>query len=150
MREIWAFCPKNSALASSSTIYAGREGAMSKNITIARNLLLGMTILVLGAGAAIAQTEIDAEAGWSPPSYGTPVVYYILQHSVNDADWATVAAPTDTVYTLQITVGESHRIRVAGVDAEGRQGPFSAPSDSYLPVDENMGVPGAPGQPFPF
>ena len=40
---------------------------------------------------------------------------------------------------------EFYTVRVAGVDAQSRQGPFSPPSESYTPA---VGPPGQPGQPI--
>ena len=117
---------------------------MSKFMKI--SMLVGV-VVVLGAGPALAQVE--ATAGWSEPTYGTPVVHYVLQHSINDGAWATVGTTTDTTMTLTISENDYHRVRVAGVDAEGRQGPYSLPSNSYNPSIGNEG-PTQPGQPVLF
>lgn len=111
--------------------------------------LLCLFLLTL-AGAAGAQTEVEATAGWSPPTYGTPVVHYVVQHSVNEGAWATVGTTTETQYTLTISFSDDHRVRVAGVDAEGRQGPFSLPSNTYNPSDGAVTGPAQPGQPTLF
>ena len=107
-----------------------------------------LMVFMVGAGTAWAQTEVEATAGWSPPTYGTPVVHYVLQHSVNDGPWVTVGTTTDTEYTLTISFNDNHRVRVAGVDAEDRQGPYSLPSESYNPSegggDEGPAQPGKP------
>ncbi|MBU8871814.1 MAG: hypothetical protein KOO60_13190 [Gemmatimonadales bacterium] len=121
---------------------------MSKSLTISCNLLLGLVLLVFGSGLAVAQTEVEATAGWSAPTYGTPVAHYVLQHSVNGGDWVTIATPVDTEYTVTITVDDGHRVRVAGVDAEDRQGPYSLPSPEYFPANDDLGEPGQPGKPF--
>ena len=49
-------------------------------------------------------------------------------------------------FTLAATLDGTHRIRVAGVDALDRQGPFSVPSDPYTPLDS---PPSEPGKPIP-
>jgi hypothetical protein len=54
--------------------------------------------------------------------------------------------PTNT-YVMMLAVGQSHEIRVAGVDAEDRMGPFSVPSDPYAP---DPGAPAQPGKPILF
>ena len=56
-------------------------------------------------------------------------------------------ATTENSYTLNATLGQSHQTRVAGVDAENRQGPFSNASDPYMP---DAGAPGQPGKPILF
>ena len=123
---------------------------MSRNINNFCNLLLGLVLLVAGSGPAGAQTEVEATAAWSPPVYGTPVVHYVLQLSVNDGIWVTIATPADTTYAVPVTEGNSHRVRVAGVDAEDRQGPFSLSSEAYIPGVSDIGEPGKPGQPVVF
>jgi hypothetical protein len=97
-------------------------------------------ILAVAAVPALAQDMVDATAGWSPPTYGTPVVRYVLQHSINEGAWATVDSTiTDTTYTLTISFDDCHRVRVAGVDSLDRQGPYSLPSDSYCPSVDGVG-----------
>ena len=56
-----------------------------------------------------------------------------------------MATSSTTSYTLAATVGHAHRIRVAGVDAQARQGIWSETSDSYTP---DAGTPGQPGKPI--
>lgn len=111
-------------------------------------ILIALSVIV-GAGTAWAQTEVEATAAWDPPTYGTPVVHYVLQHSVNDGAWTTVGTTPDTEYTLTISFDDVHRVRVAGVDAEGRQGPYSLPSAGYNPSIGSEG-PAQPGQPVLF
>jgi hypothetical protein len=108
---------------------------------------LGLTILVLGQGAALAQTTMDVDYSWTAPTSGSPVDHYIVEHSVDGGVWTQIASASSNSYTLVATVGVSHRIRVAGVDAEGRQGPYSVSSDPYTP---DPGPPGQPGKPILF
>jgi len=90
--------------------------------------------------------NVEARAGWSPPTYGTPVDHYVLQHSINDGPWYYYAsAIEDTTLKMTISFIDNHRVRVAGVDAENRQGPFSLPSNYYCPADS---FPQQPGQPI--
>jgi len=90
--------------------------------------------------ASPAQTTVEATCSWSPPTYGTPVVRYVLQHSINEAAWYTVASDiTDTLYTFSISYDDCHRVRVAGVDSLDREGPYSLPSDSYCPSVDGVG-----------
>ena len=121
---------------------------MSRKLICSCNLLLGMTLVLFGVGIAEAQTEVTATASWSSPTYGPPVDHYVLQHSINGDTWTTIATPTDTLYTLTITEGDSHRVRVAGVDAEGLVGPYSLPSPDYIPGSGDLGEPGQPGKPL--
>lgn len=124
-------------------------GNPSRTGWIARlSLVLGcLALFAIGATAARAQAEVEATAVWGAPTTGTPVDYYVLQHSVNGSAWTTVAAPVDATYAFQVTTGDSHQVRVAGVDAEGRQGPYSLPSDPFIPGSTEPGPPGEPGKP---
>ena len=117
---------------------------------LSRTLLittLGLALLVLGQGAALAQTTLDIDYTWTAPTSGSPVDHYIVEHSVDGGAWTQIASASSNSYTLTATVGLSHRIRVAGVDAQGRQGTYSAPSDAYTP---DPGPPGQPGKPILF
>ena len=81
-------------------------------------------------------------------STGSPVDHYVVQHSADGRNWVTVDdTVTQLSYILSAEYGVSHQIRVAGVDAQNRQGPFSLPSDPYTP---DAGAPGQPGQPIIF
>ena len=120
-----------------------------------KTILVIFTILLIALSASAAieiKSKVDddgnvqARAGWSPPTYGTPVDHYVLQHSINDGPWYYYAsAIEDTTLRITISYADTHRVRVAGVDAENRQGPFSLPSETYCPADS---FPQQPGQPI--
>lgn len=114
---------------------------------VACAILFGLSIMY--SCNASAQTMVSATGAWDPPTYGTPVAFYILQHSEDDGPWVTVSATiTDTRHTFEISYTGNHRIRCAGIDAEGRQGPYSLPSEYYQPSTSDVGVPGPPGTPY--
>ena len=112
--------------------------------------LIAVAGVLVGAAAASAQTVVEAIAEWGAPTVGTPVVDYVVQLSADGGDWQTVANTPDTVYDVDLDAGHSYRIRVAGIDAEGRQGPFSLPSEPYVAGELDPGPPGVPGQPMPL
>lgn len=112
--------------------------------------LVAVAGVLFGAAAASAQTTVEATAEWGAPTAGTPVVNYIVQFSSDGGAWETVANTPDTSYGASLEAGHSYRVRVAGVDAEGRQGPFSLPSEPYVAGELDPGPPGAPGQPIPL
>lgn len=113
-----------------------------------RAALLGILSLVILTGSqALAQTEMEASYTWTVPQGGSAVVHYVVQHRVDGGDWVQVGTTTTNTYTMNLAVGHSHEIRVAGVDAEDRQGPFSVPSDPYSP---DPGAPQQPGKPILF
>lgn len=112
-------------------------------------VLAALTALAI-PGLAPAQTidTMSVSYQWSAPTTGSTVDHYVVEHEINGSNSWTTEGQTDTnSYTLELTVGQSHRIRVAAVDAEGRQGPWSVPSDSHSP---DPGAPGQPGKPILF
>lgn len=102
-----------------------------------------LAVILMAGGAALAQEQVTYT--WTAPTTGSPVDHYVVQHSVDGGAWVTVATDvTETTYVLSAEYDHQHQIRVAGVDAQGRQGPFSEPSDPYTPT---LGAPGQPGKP---
>ena len=108
-----------------------------------------MCLMAFGlvADSAQAQTDMSVDFQWTAPTTGTAVDHYVVEHSVDGGSWTQVASTSSNTYTLTAAVGSSHQIRVAGVDAQGRQGPFSTASDPYTP---DPGAPGQPGKPIVF
>jgi hypothetical protein len=117
------------------------------NSIIKSTAALAILVAVLVPTQAPAQTTVDVQYGWTAPTTGSPVDYYVVQHSIDGGNWVNVGNVSQLTYTLTAEYGVSHQIRVAGVDAEGRQGPFSQPSDPYTP---DAGSPGQPGKPILF
>ncbi len=109
--------------------------------------VLGLTVIVFGQGAAQAQTTMDISYSWTAPTSGSPVDHYIVEHRMDGGGWTEIANVGSNTYTLTATIGRSHQIRVAGVDAQGHQGPYSVASDPYTP---EPGPPGQPGKPIIF
>ena len=121
---------------------------MSRSRSIIKWVVFGLAAMVIISEPALAQTEVEVTAEWGTSTYGSPVVHYVLQHSVNGGDWVTIATPAATVYSFLVTESDIHQVRVAGVDAEGRQGGFSMPSDPYSPGNVDLGPPSQPGKPI--
>ena len=115
--------------------------------TIKGIVALAILATVLTPSLAAAQTSVEVQYVWTAPTTGSPVDYYVVQHSADGGTWVTLGNAPELTYTLDAEYGVSHQIRVAGVDAEGRQGPYSAPSDPYTP---DAGAPGQPGKPIIF
>lgn len=103
--------------------------------------------VMLPATASLAQTEIPVDYTWTAPTTGSPVDHYVVEHSVNGGQWTVAGTSTENSFTLNASTGQSHQIRVAGVDATDRQGVFSVASESYMP---DGGAPGKPGKPILF
>lgn len=117
-----------------------------------KHLVLPCLLCLIGfsmaAASAQAQTEVPVAYTWTAPTTGTAVDHYVVEHSTDGgSSWTQVGTTSANSYTLTATIGDSHQIRVAGVDASSRQGPFSLPSDPYSP---DLGAPAAPGKPIVF
>lgn len=110
-------------------------------------LVLTLSVIALGAGTAQAQDTQSVNYQWTAPTTGAPVDHYIIQHSLNGGTWTTIGTSSTNTYTLLATVGDSHQIRVAGVDADDRQGAYSVASEAFVP---QLDPPGQPGQPIIF
>jgi hypothetical protein len=112
-----------------------------------RFALIGTGVIIaLLALTASAQNAVEIEYTWTAPTGGSPVDHYVVEHSVNGGAFAQIGTTPTNSYILQATPGDTHQIRVAGVDALGRQGPLSEASEPYTP---ELGPPGQPGQPVP-
>ena len=106
---------------------------------------VAFVILLLVAPSFAQTTAINVTYQWTPPTTGSAVHHYVVEYSANaGSTWAQVAAPTTNSVSLSLTVGGTYIVRVAGVDAQSRQGPYSAHSDPYTP---DPGAPSAPGKP---
>jgi hypothetical protein len=116
---------------------------MIKNPRIAIAGLV-LAVLVVGTLPAQAQTTVQVTASWTAPSTGSPVHHYVVQLSTNGGAYQPAGTTTTLSMTLTLTVGSTYTVRVAGVDAQSRQGVYSSPSDPYTP---DLGPPGQPGKP---
>ena len=96
---------------------------------------LCVIIFIVLAPPGIAVDLVTAHYIWDPPTVGLPVEY-LVQLSINDGPWITVARPEEPKVTLTLSFNDDHRVQVAGVDIQGRQGPFSLPSETYNPSKE--------------
>ncbi len=116
---------------------------ISGDRTLRIPILAFLVLIVLGTAAA---AQEDVSYTWSAPSTGSPVTHYVVQASVNGGPFETV---DDNVavnsYILVAAYENEYAIRVAGVDSQGRQGPWSVASDPYTPT---LGAPGQPGKPI--
>ena len=105
-----------------------------------------LILLALAAFATGALAQEDVTYTWTAPTTGSPVDHYVVQHSVNGAPFVTIDVNVSTnTYILTASYEDEHLIRVAAVDASGRQGPWSVASDPYTPT---LGAPGQPGKPI--
>jgi hypothetical protein len=109
---------------------------------LVKTALLTTIAILAFSSFAMAQEEINYT--WSAPTEGSTVVHYVVQHQIDGGSWANIGTVTVESYTLTADYDITHSIRVAGVDSEDRQGPWSIASDPYTPT---LGAPGQPGKP---
>ena len=107
-------------------------------------IALFVILILSSVPEADGQTNVDARAGWTPPTYGMPVHHYELQLSTNLEQWVFYGSTPDTFMTVEVSFTDSHRVRVRGIAAGGEDGLWSPSSNSYRPSD----FPGKPGQPY--
>ena len=73
--------------------------------------------------------ECTFQVIWTKPTTGTPVDHYVVEVDINDTGYVEFSnACPDTFYFFTQPHGTSIKVKVAGVDAQNRQGPFSLPS----------------------
>ena len=81
---------------------------------------------------------------WDKPTYGTPVIYYILEREKTLGDKVVEVKEFRDIpeesFPVEMEFGFTYRVRVAGVDEVGRQGPWSDWSDVDFPNEQ---VPGS-------
>jgi hypothetical protein len=84
----------------------------------------------------------NVTATWTAPTTGSPVEYYVVE-VYEGGELAFTAQPADTFVVFnEFVMLKEYTARVAGVDALGRQGPWSDWSEPYM-WDE--GAPGSCG-----
>jgi hypothetical protein len=112
---------------------------------VKRKALFVLSLILLASLAIGQTTSLNVTYTWSAPTTGSVVHHYVVQTSSNGTTWTTITAqPTSPSATVAAPVGVQLLVRVAGVDAQGRQGVFSDPSDPFV---ADAGQPGAPGKP---
>ncbi len=71
---------------------------------------------------------------WDAPTVGTPVVFYEVEIRKHGAESDEITQATTETNRYVVAVSEwlvKHEVRVRGVDAEGRRGPWSDWSLEY-------------------
>jgi hypothetical protein len=97
-------------------------------------LSAGLIILVFLA-PSIAGIDDDEQIDfhWEPPVNAEAAVsYYHIYLSVDGGEYRKIDTTLDTYYTIQGDSGYTYRMRVAGVNADGLEGPHSANSEGIL------------------
>lgn len=103
-------------------------------------LLLLSPLTVSAQTTAISQTYT-----WTAPTEGSAVVSYEVEVSyTNGTSWALHTTTTTASVVISVPALQTILVRVRAVDALGRKGLFSNPSDPYF---ADPGPPGACGKP---
>jgi len=71
---------------------------------------------------------------WSEPTVGTDIAYYVGQLETNGLTEPQYKLKEYNWTFIDMTLGRTYRFRVAGVDDEDIQGPFSIFSAPYTPA----------------
>jgi hypothetical protein len=95
-----------------------------------------------GAGSGDAGDPLSgkyARLAWDPPATGAPVATYIVQvleMGGANRDTTIYSDITETFKDAWVRFGMTYKARVAGVDAQGLQGPWSPWTPLYSPEME--------------
>ena len=80
---------------------------------------------------------------WTAPVEGSPVHHYVVCVSMDNGECVQLMVePTITTVELSFESNTVYTVKVAAVDADGRQGPWSLESDPY-----SYQLPGGCGKP---
>ena len=110
-----------------------------------RSIHIIAAVMLLSALAIGQTTSVNVTYTWTAPITGSAVHHYVVQTSADGTTWTTLAVqPANPTVTVNAPVGVQLLVRVAGVDAQSRQGVWSATSDPFVP---DAGAPGAPSKP---
>lgn len=115
---------------------------MRRAITAIMGGMLLLSLVVTGPAKAV---PVQAVCSWLAPNTGSPVHHYQVQLKVDAGAFANYVTTTTTSALITLESGHTYIVRVAGVDAQSRQGVWSAESDPYTP---DLGAPGACGKPI--
>ena len=95
------------------------------------SLFLAVVVFAVVAGGL---QPVNAQPGeseswlfiWDPPTPGSTPQHYVVQVRVDGDAIQTQVTSNDTpAVTFEVFFGRDYEVRVAGVDAQGRQGPYS-------------------------
>lgn len=113
---------------------------------VMRALLAVVVLLAVGiAGAQLKEVLFQRDSApdevfsWAAPSTGTPVHHYKAQVIVNRTDTLFFDNLPSTTLKFSAKYGDDYMVRVAGVNASNRQGPWS---DWSLPRMVELDSPG--------
>lgn len=110
-----------------------------------KRIVHALLVLALLLPLTVASAPLNVTYTWTPPTTGAACVSYDVERSLDGgATWqmfTTTTAPSAVVLAPDLT---PILVRVRGVDALGRKGAYSDPSN---PFTNDPGPPGACGKP---
>jgi len=77
--------------------------------------------------------SIPIRFSWSEPLNGTKVIKYIIQHKIGESNWYNYAFSDINSIWIDVRYSENNTVRVAGIDSQNRQGPWSENSNILNP-----------------
>ena len=105
-----------------------------------KKLLISIAIMAM---MVLPARAIETNWTWTVPTTGSPVHHYLFEIQIDGGEWDLVAQPTTNTTIYNMPEGVDVVVRVAGVDADDRTGPYSVISEVYF----DAGAPGACGKP---
>ena len=124
-----------------------RQNETKSDVYFMNRLLLIALAVLLQFCVTSSSNAATQRWEWQPPNSGSDVVYYVVQLQVEGSDWETIEEVDDCRTKVRHPLGNS-RIRVAGVDANGMQGPWSEPSIWFIHKPARPGKPKSGGPKF--
>lgn len=109
-----------------------------------KKLLLGLSMLVLLSGSAMAQTSGQMGFAWDLPDSGAIAVTYTVELYKDSALFSTSVVDTN-YFEFTADALAPYQVMVAGVDIFNNQGEFSDISDIEI---LDFGPPSKPGKPY--
>ena len=101
-------------------------------------LIVFLSAAFLSMGAAPAEAlETEVRFSWSESDQGTPAIHYVMEiekrHGEELDDRSSIDNILEPTHVILVEYGFKYRVRVAGVDAQGHQGPWSLWSELFTP-----------------
>ncbi len=84
--------------------------------------LMIIWIFIHPTPASASEYNIDVGYTWTEPLDGSPVVHYVVQHSINGGNFVPVTEVADNSCRVIVEMDGYHQLRVAGIDDQGQQG----------------------------
>lgn len=109
-----------------------------------KKLILAVGMVIAMCGMAMAQLDYAATMTWTAPTSGSAVDHYVVEIYADDVLASTIPSVLENTYQITgLNFDVVYKVRVAGVDAFDRMGPWSLFSNDLI----DAGPPGVTGVP---